>query len=607
MHGHEVLILCGIVFAGFVCQYLAWRVRLPAILFLLVAGIVGGPVLGWVDADALFGDLLIPIVSITVAIILFEGSLTLKFSELRGHGVVVRNLVTVGVLITWVAAGSSAYFLLGWDIYLSALFGAIVTVSGPTVVVPLLRTVRPKHSVASILKWESILIDPLGAILGLLVFEFVVAAQASEGLQQALMTLTVMVVAGSATGMAGGYLFGLALRRRQIPDFLREFAALAAVLFVFGVSESIRGESGLLAVTVMGVWIANMRDVDIDDVLGFKESLTLMLVAGLFILLAARLNVDGLLAIGGAAIGILLVLQFIAGPLRALVSSIGSTMNLRERLFLGWVFPRGIVAAAISALFALRLERNGYEGAESLVPLVFAVIIGTVVIQSLTTRTIAKWLGVSEPEPTGVLVVGANRLAIALARAIHDCGLRVVVADSHYANIRKARMHGLATYYGSPVSGYADSNLDITGIGNLLAVARRSSLNELACVRYAKEFGRDHVFTLGDVMTDQHEKHKVSGEQQGRILFNGERALRDLISELGQGAKIKSTVLSEEFDFAAYMEMNANCIIVFALDKAGKIRFPVSDEALEPVIGWTVASLIRKSDADNDERGQAAR
>ena len=596
MHGHEVLILCGIVVAGFICQYLAWRVRLPAILFLLIAGLVGGPLLGWVDADALFGDLLVPIVSIAVAIILFEGSLTLKVSELGGHGMVVRNLVTVGVIITWVTAGLSAYYLLGWDPYLSALFGAIVTVSGPTVVVPLLRAVRPTHSVGSVLKWESILIDPLGAILGLLVFEFVVASQASEGLQQALLTLAIMVLAGTAAGAIGGYLLGLALRKRQIPDFLREFGALAAVLLVFACAEAIRGESGLLAVTVMGVWIANMRDVDIEDVLGFKENLTLLLVSGLFILLASRLNVEALMAVSGGALGVLLILQFVAGPLRAFVSSIGSEMQLRERLFLGWVFPRGIVAAAISALFALRLERNGYEGASNLVPIVFAVIIGTVVIQSLSTRVVAKLLGVSEPEPTGVLVVGANRLAIALAKAIMDAGLRVVIADSRWASIRNARMHGIPTYYGSPVSGYADSNLDITGVGNLLAVSQRAGLNELACIRYAREFGRDHVFTLGDVGTDRHEKHKVSGEQVGRVLFEGKTALRDLSTELGRGAEFKTTVLREEFDFDAYKAMNPESRIVFAIDSAGKIRFPVSDEALEPTVGWSVTSLIPKAE-----------
>ncbi|MBT8444543.1 MAG: sodium:proton antiporter, partial [Gammaproteobacteria bacterium] len=588
MHGHEILILCGIIVAGFACQYVAWRVRLPAILFLLVAGLLAGPALGWVDADALFGDLLIPIVSITVALILFEGSLTLKFSELGGHGRVVRNLVTLGVLVTWVAAGLAAHFVLGWDVYLSALFGAIVTVSGPTVVVPLLRSVRPKHSVGSVLKWESILIDPLGAILGLLVFEFVVASQAAEGIRQVVETLVVMVIAGGATGALGGYLFGLALRRRKVPDFLREFGAVAAVLAVFAAAEAVRGESGLLAVTVMGIVIANMRDVEVEDVVGFKESLTLMLVGGLFILLAARLNIDALMSIGVGAVTVILLLQVIAGPLRAMLSSIGSSLNYRERLFLGWVFPRGIVAAAISALFSLRLEANGFENADKLVPLVFAVIIGTVVIQSLSTRTVARLLGVSEPEPTGVLIVGGNSLAIAIGKAISDAGLRVVVADTAWESIRKARMLGLSAWYGSAVSGYADTRLDLTGLGNLLAISRRAGINELACVRYAREFGRDHVFTLADAATERHEKHKVSGEQIGRVLFDGDIQLRDLMVEIARGAEFRTTTLSEEFGLDAFEKMNPGAKMVFAIDPDDRIHFPVSDAPLEPQAGWSV-------------------
>ncbi|MDH3441463.1 MAG: sodium:proton antiporter, partial [Gammaproteobacteria bacterium] len=312
---------------------------------------------------------------------------------------------------------------------------------------------------------------------------------------------------------------------------------------------------------------------------------------GLFILLATRLNIDALMSIGIGAVVVILLLQFVAGPLRAMVSSIGSPLNLRERLFLGWVFPRGIVAAAISALFSLRLEANGFEGADMLVPLVFAVIIGTVVIQSLTTRTVAGLLGVSEPEPTGVLIVGGNSLAIEIGKAISDAGLRVVVADQSWENIRKARMRGLSTWYGSAVSGYADSNLDLTGIGNLLAVSRRSGINELACIRYAREFGRDHVFTLADAATERHEKHKVSGEQIGRVLFDGNVVLRDLMVEIARGAEFKTTTLSDEFGLNEFEKMNPGAKLVFVIDPDDRIHFPVSDSTLEPEAGWSVTSL----------------
>lgn len=592
MHAHDIITLCGILIAGFACQWVAWRLRVPAILFLLVAGIAAGPVFGLLNPDELLGDLMLTFVSIAVAVILFEGSLTLKISQLGGRGNVVRNLVTIGVLITWAGSALAAHFLLGWDVYLAALFGAIVTVSGPTVVMPLLRTVRPKSSVSSVLRWEAILIDPLGAILGLLVFDFIVASQDGGGTGEALRTVVVMVLAGTLLGAAGGYLFGLALRRRLIPDFLRDYSGLAAALTVFAAAEAIRGESGLLAVTVMGIWLANMRGVDLADILDFKESLTLLLVAGLFIILAARLDLSALQAIGWAALGVLLVLQLIAGPLRALVCSWGSSLSIREQLFLGWVFPRGIVAAAISALFALRLEAMDYEGADGLVPLVFTVIIGTVVIQSLTTGAIARWLDVAEPPPTGVLITGANTLGVAIARALHERDIPVLVADSHWESVRDARMQGLPTFFGSAVSAYADNNIDLSGLGNLLALTRRAGFNELACVRYAEEFGRDHVFTMQLAEDGKHRKHSISGEQGGRMLYGGEHSLMPLLERLESGAQIKSTVLTAEFSLESYEQQFPDNLPIFFVDVSGYVRFPVPDNKLKPAAGWVVAAIV---------------
>ena len=591
MHAHDIVILCGILFAGFVCQWIAWRVKLPAILFLLLFGIAAGPVLGWVDPDALLGDLLVPLVSISVAIILFEGSLTLKFSELRGHGAVVRRLVTYGVAVTWLAASCAAYYLLHWDAYLSALFGAIVTVSGPTVVMPLLRSVRPTAAVSSVLRWEAILIDPLGAILGLIVFDFIIAAQTAEGAVHAAATVATIVASGSALGAIGGYVFGLAIRKRLIPDFLREYASLAAVLVIFAASEAIHGESGLLSVTVMGIWLANMRHVDLEDVLSFKESITLVLVGGLFILLAARLDLAALISIGFGALTIVLLLQFVAGPLRSLLCSIGSPLTWRERLFVGWVFPRGIVAAAISALFALRLESRGYAGADSLVPLVFTVIIGTVILQSLTARPLARLLKVAEPDPIGVLIVGANHVAQVIAKELIENGKKVVIADSHYASIQEARMMGIPTFYGSAVSSYADENLDLTGLGTLLSLSRQPGLNELACVRFTEDFGRDHVFTISNHVQGEHDKHKVTGESRGRVLLGDELSLEALQERIDAGQKLKTTKLSEEFDYEAYLEQHPKRQPVYFTDDSGHVHFPVVDSDFTPKTGWTVSAF----------------
>jgi CPA1 family monovalent cation:H+ antiporter len=605
MHNVDLILLSAIFVAGFACQWIAWRVKLPSILFLLLTGIFAGPVMGWLNPDQLLGDLLTPVVSIAVAIILYEGSLTLKLSEIRGHGAVVRNLVTVGVAITWFVATLAAHLILGWDIYLAALFGGIVTVSGPTVIMPLLRTIRPTRAVSSVLRWEGILVDPVGAILAVIVFDYIVVSQSAAGIGQVITSLAIIVLTGSILGVVAGYSFGVVLRRHWVPDFLRDYLALASVLLVFGISEMIHAESGLLAVTIMGTWQANMRGLDLEDILDFKESLAMVLVAGLFILLAARIELGALVGLGAASIAILLFLQFIAGPARAFVSSIGSELNWRERLYLGWIFPRGIVAAAVSALFALRLENMGYAGAEDLVPLVFTIIIGTVVIQGLTGRTLARALGIADPEPTGVLIVGANALALKYGEALQNAGHRVLLASTGWDGISEARMKGLPVFYGSPVSSYADRHLELLGLGSLLALSHRPGLNELACVRFRYDFGRNAVYTMRQASEGEHEKYQISGESGGRVLFSGKHSMNDLLSRIAKGAEIKATELTREFDIAAHRERYPDGIILFVTDDKHKLHFPVADAEL-PESPGSILTMLLPEGARKQEKSHAA-
>jgi NhaP-type Na+/H+ or K+/H+ antiporter len=592
MHGNNLFILSGILVAGFACQWLAWRVKLPSILFLLVAGIVVGPALGLLNPDAVFGDLLDPLVSLAVAIILYEGSLTLRLSEIRGHGDVVRNLVSVGVLITWVVATISAHSLLGWDLYLAALFGAIVTVSGPTVIVPLLRTVRPTNALSNVLRWEGILIDPLGAILAVLVFNFIIVTQTAATTSQLFGTFGLVILTGTVLGVLVGHTFGIVLRRHWLPDFLRDYAALATVILVFALSETVATDSGLLAVTVMGVWQANMKDLDLDDILDFKESITIVLVAGLFIMLAARIDFGNLVGLGFGAIGVLLLLQFVAGPLRALVSSLGSDLNWPERAFLGWISPRGIVAAAVSALFALRLEEMGYPGAGKLVPMVFTIIVGTVVIQSLSGRLVAGWLGIANPDPNGVLIAGANPVALAYAKALDSAGHRVLVASTSWDGISKARMSGIPVFYGSPVSSYAERHLDLIGLGRLLALSHKPGINELACIKYRYEFGRDSVYTVQHDSESSHEKHKVSGEAAGRLLFDGTTSMNDLLALFGGDFKTKTTELTENFRYADYRQTHPDLLILFITSPDGHVSFPVGEENTKLSAGSKITALV---------------
>lgn len=589
-----LLSFAGIGVLGIFCQWIAWWARLPAILFLLIVGILVGPVFGLLDPDALFGKLLFPIVSLSVAIILFEGSLTLNFEDIRGHGKTVSNLITIGALITWLIIAVSTHYLIDFPFELSFLFGAVVIVTGPTVIIPMLRTVRPNAKITNVLRWEGIIIDPLGALLAVLVFDFIISGQQQYSIGAVVLTFGKIIFIGFSMGLLSGWGLGNLLRKQLIPQYLRNIVTLITVCTIYVLSDTIEHESGLLAVTIMGITMANMKDLDIDDVLDFKESLSLLLISGLFIILAARIEFTQLIQIGWPAMGILAITMLIARPVSVFVSSIGSDLSFNEKLLIAWIGPRGIVAAAVSALFALRLENAGFVEAGLIVPLTFLIIIGTVVIQSATARYLANLLNVREPPPTGLLIIGAGNVARAIGSELQEQGFKVVLTDSTWENIRLARMDGLETYYGNPISEHADRNLSLVGIGKVLAVSGRSNLDTLACLKFKPEFGVQNVYELQSTR-EKHiaDKHTVSTRHRGYELFGEDVTYGNLAYKLRNGAEIKSTPLSDEFTFEQYLEKYGERIIpLFAIDNKDRLHIFVTKGKMKPEPGWTVTGLI---------------
>ncbi len=584
------LMLAGMLMIGFLAQWLAWRVKLPAILFLLLAGILLGPVSGVLDPDKVLGGLLFPIVSLAVALILFEGSLTLRFHELPGIGHVVRGLVSYGAVTALLLLALAAHIVAGLSWSIALLFGALACVTGPTVIAPMLRTLRPNARIANTLRWEGIVIDPLGALFAVLIFEAIVSRQ--EGHTIGIFVAT--IGCGAVIGALSAWLTGFLLRRQLIPEYLQNYAVLAAVLFAFSISNVITHESGLLAVTIMGIALGNLRGVHIDDILDFKESLTTVLVSLLFILLAARLHwplPDGML---GAGIALFAIAQLVVRPLTVLLSSLGSGLSWRERALIGWVAPRGIVAASVSALFALRLDALGVTGAGALVPLVFILIIGTVVLQSATARPLALWLKVAEPEPRGLLLFGSDKVARAIGKVLSEAGFRVVLADDDWDGIRQARMDGLATFFGNPASPHAERHLDLTGIGRLLAVSTHRERNSLACVHYRQEFGRDKVYRLRNLTPQEStDRAALSGTLLAPPLFDEEMTHGRFAEMLEQGWRIKSTKLSTTFDWPHFIEQHgSNTVLMFGVEEKGALRVASTKRELEPKPGWTVIALV---------------
>ncbi len=553
-----------------------------------------GPVFQLLDPDTLFGDLLFPIVSLSVAVILFEGSLTLKFEDIRGHGNTVRNLVTTGALVTWVIIAYSTHYLMGFSFELAFLFGAVVIVTGPTVILPMLRTVRPNAKVANVLRWEGIVIDPLGALLAVLVFNFIISGQQHNALSIITLTFGKIILFGSLIGLFSGWLLGELLRKQLVPQYLRNVITLITVFTVFSLSDLVEHESGLLAVTIMGMTMANMKDMHIDDVLDFKESLSLLLISGLFIILAARIEFSQLILIGWPSLVILVITMYVARPLAVFISSIGSDLTINEKLLIAWIGPRGIVAAAVSALFALRLESAGIPEASLLVPLTFLIIIGTVIIQSATARHLASMLNVREPPPTGLLIIGAGNVARAIGKILQQHGFKIVLTDSTWENTSLARMDGLETYFGNPISEHADRHLNLLGLGKVLAMSGRGSLDTLACLRFKAEFGVKNVYEL-KTTREKHisDKHIVSTKHRGYELFGEDIAYGNLAYRLRNGAELKSTQLSDEFSFENYLEQYGERVIpMFAIDTKQRLHIFVTNGKMTPESGWTVIGMI---------------
>ncbi|UXY51909.1 cation:proton antiporter [Pseudomonas tohonis] len=595
-----LLALGGIGLAALGSQWLAWRLRLPAILFLLLSGILAGPVLGVLDPQALFGPLLFPLTSLAVALILFEGSLTLHLSEWKEIGTVVRRMVTLGALVTWAVIALATHLLLGFAWDLALLFGSLTLVTGPTVIVPMLRVVRPRSSIANILRWEGIVIDPIGALLAVVVFSFIVSRD-QGGWSQSLATFASVIACGCLLGAFGGWAFGTVLRRHWLPEYLQNLAALAAVLGVFIGANLLVHESGLLAVTVMGMGLANMRGVDIKPILHFKENLSVLLISGLFILLAARLDLAALIALGPATLVLLAVIQFIARPLNVALCTLGSPLGWRERALLAWIAPRGIVAAAVSAIFALRLQQHGNDQAHLLVPLTFLVIIGTVVLQSATARPLARLLKVAEPAPAGFLIIGANPVAREIGKALQQLGSRVLLTDSSWENIRAARMDNLPTYFGNPTSQHADAHLDLVGLGHLLALSPSSEMNALACMRFRHDFPALRRFTLpSGAESRRTDKHRASEQVRGRPLGSPALSYPQFASKLSRGADIRTTTLTTNFDWNAYRALNGDqAVLLLARDPRGWVHLASAEAPLRPEAGWSLVALV-------EEDGQAA-
>ena len=593
---HNILIgLSLIIVLGIIAQWISWRFRLPSILLLLIFGFIAGPVTDILNPDFYFGELLFPIVSISVAVILFEGGLSLKLSELKAVGGVVRNLISIGLAVTWVLSSMFAVYILDMELQLAILLGAILVVTGPTVILPILRHVKPTGQVNSVLKWEGIINDPIGALLAILVFEVIIAAGFAEATTQVLTGLIKTILISTTIGLAGGYLIVILIKYNLIPDFLQNSISLALVVAFFSVSQLIQAESGLLAVTVMGIFLTNQKRVNVKHIIDFKENLRVLLISILFILLAARLKISDLEFLNSGSFIFVGLLILIVRPAAVFLSSIKSSLNVKEKIYLAAMAPRGVVAAAVTSVFAIKLEAAGVAGVEVLVPLMFLIIVATITVYGLISMPLAKLFKIANPHPQGSIILGAQPFATEFGKTLKENGFKVLLVDTNYSNIQHAKSQGLQTYYGSIVSENIIEEIDLNGIGKLLALTPNQEINSLAALYFSKMF-EGEVYQLSvEEEEDKQGKH-VSKELRGKILFGTGYTYFNIENIFNGGYRINKTKLTDEYTYEDLKKRfgENKFIPLFIIDKDRKLYFYTAEEKPEPEKGDTLFYLSKE-------------
>ena len=593
---------------GILAQWLAWRLQLPSILLLLIFGLCLGL---WISPDQILTlltgssenvgpRLLFPIVSLSVAVILFEGGLTLRWNQLGGAAPLVVRLILVSSLITWVLTAILCRYVLNFSWQLAWLLGAILMVTGPTVVGPLLRQIRPNRRVSSVLHWEGILIDPIGAVAAVLVFEVIAHAHFSP-LEISLVVIQTLGI-GLFFGVVAAVVLVLAMRQFWIPDFLHGVTFLVVALVAYWASNVLSEESGLVTVTILGICLANQKYVSVEHVLEFKEHLRVLLISCLFIVLGSRLQLSALVQIGVVGIPFVLLLVFVVRPISVYLAMLGSKWDFREKLFVGLVAPRGIVAAAVASVFGLKLVsitqgkdvvNPNFAQAQLLAPVTFLVILATVTMCGLGAGPLARRLGLADANPQGILFAGASKWVREVALALRKFNVRVLLVDTSFVNVTAARMEGLDAIVGNILSEQVQEEQNLAGIGSFLAVTPSDEVNTLATLEYMHIFSRAAVYQLPSQGKMHGRWQSIPEKRRGRLLFGNDCHHAYLEGLVARGAVVKTTAITESFTMDKFREMyGQDALVLFCVDAARKLKIRTADKSIQPEPGDTVIALV---------------
>ena len=611
-----MLELAALVILGILAQWVAWKTKTPAILPLILIGLFVGPFSTllsedgtkwlepiWNGEEGVFpGESLFYFVSLAIAVILFEGGLTLRRGEVGNIGPVIVKLISVGVVVTFFGAGLAAHFIYGFSWQISFLFSSLIIVTGPTVIAPILRNIPLKTHVSSILKWEGILIDPIGALIAVLMYEFIRVEGGQDFTLTALIEFGKIILFGFTFGFTFAHILALLIKRHIIPHYLLNVFTLATVLGVFVLADTFAHESGLLAVVVMGMVMGNKDLPNIKELLYFKESLSVLLISILFILLAANIEISELMLIYNWKAAMLFgVVVLIIRPVGVILSSLGSNLKANEIAFISWVGPRGIVAAGIASLFGLKLAREGVPGAEYITPLVFMIVLLSVLLNATTARIFAKLVGVFVKDAEGILIIGASSVSRLVGKYLQDNKRHVVLMDNNADNVRKAKDLGLDAIAGSVYEDDLFNNIELNDVGYLMAMTGNSDINKTAINKFTSQYGEKGSFRLisSDEMNDP-ETNPAEG------LFSHTDDYIKLTEVARCYPKIHEFVLNSRKHYEGLIEISktdSDIIPLFVKKDTGELEIiPSHSSEVEIKNGYHLVYLGKKIQKEEEEK-----
>ncbi len=541
-------ILIFIPLLGLTSQWLAWYFRLPAIVLLTAMGLIFGPGLGILKPEAQFGELLSPLIRVCVALILFDGGLNLRFYEYREAASGVRRLVFPAVPIAWALYSIATHYIGGINWPLALIFGAIIVVSGPTVVIPLLRQANLKRRPASYIKWEGIINDPIGALLAIFIFQYFILSAAGQSWQHIVASMVLGAGTALILGGGGSYFIASAFRRGYVPEYLKIPVVFGAVLIVFALSSSVQDGAGLLATTLFGLVFGNLNLPSIEDIRRFNETTGILLVSSVFILLTANIDLAILFNLNWQYFLLLLMIIVVIRPMIVFISMLGSKVEFAERVLLACAAPRGVVAAAVGGVFAYDLTLRHFPQANMLLPMVFVLIVTSVVVYGFSLPFIGKKLKLAAEQKNGLLIIGASPWSIELAEVLVNHHIKVIIADASWQRLQAARMKNIPYFYGQILSERAEERIEFSEIGYILAASHNDAFNVLVCSHFTHKLERKNIVHLPVLENNEEDiRGGLDSALTGLSLFTQNYVYDDLIKLHYQGYHFRSRHFTGKF------------------------------------------------------------